>query len=343
MSDENKKSGFMKYVKHRLPDAENISLDSFERIHGGASRQTYRLKLTYTRNGVKEEKGLILRIDPEKALIETEHAMEYMFYKAFHGSTVPVPAPVWLEEDGKWLGGAFFVMEEITGCETSPAKIAEPPFDRVREKIGETYCWILGQISKADPEKIGLLKNMDVPKPDECWKRELDYWEQMIEQDELEPQPVARAAIRWLRRTPPPPAQKISIIHGDYRIGNFLYDEKGKIHGILDWEMCHMGDPIEDLAYGFNLLWTSSEPNMVGCMINRERAIGLWEESSGLKCDPDAFRWWDIFSSVKGVAIWVDAARKFYDGTNRDIILGHTGWVATDIQSFILMSQLGIQ
>ena len=64
----------------------------------------------------------------------------------------------------------------------------------------------------------------------------------MIDEDELTPQPIARAAIRWLRRSPPPHPRRLSVVHGDYRTGNFLFDAEGRIRAILDWEMCHLGD-----------------------------------------------------------------------------------------------------
>ena len=89
-------------------------------------------------------------------------------------------------------------------------------------------------------------QKMMVPEPGQCWHRELDYWESYLGKMELEPQPLARAAISWLRRNPPLPAQQISVVHGDYRAGNFLFDITGKIHAILDWEMMHLGDPLED-------------------------------------------------------------------------------------------------
>ena len=71
-----------------------------------------------------------------------------------------------------------------------------------------------------------------------------------VDRNELEPQPIIRAAIRWLRANPPPPPERVSVVHGDYRVGNFLYTKEG-IHGIVDWEMAHLGDPLEDLAWSF--------------------------------------------------------------------------------------------
>jgi len=327
----------------RLPQAEQINIESMQRIHGGASRETYRFNLCYSTSEGRRDEPLILRLDPEQSLVETEHAMEFYAYQAFYQTDVPVPESMWLEEDPKWLGNPFFVMRQITGCESKPEPMAESPYLEVREKIGEQYSRILGRISRTDPASVGLLDTMEVPEPDKCWSRELDYWEGMIDKDELEPQPAARAAIRWLRNNPPPPAQKIVVVHGDYRIGNFLYDTDGKIHAILDWEMCHLGDPIEDITWGMNPLWTFTEQDKVGSMIQREKFISIWEEESGLQVDPQALRWWEIFTGVKGLSIWINASKKFVDKTNTDLILGHTGWIASDVQSLIIVNKLRSQ
>ncbi|MFM8941505.1 MAG: phosphotransferase, partial [Phenylobacterium sp.] len=60
-------------------------------------------------------------------------------------------------------------------------------------------------------------------------------WEKVLDEDQAEPLPITRAAIRWLRANPPPAARKIGVVHGDFRTGNFLYDRQGGIHGVLDW------------------------------------------------------------------------------------------------------------
>ena len=328
------------YLEYRLPQAEQIQIESLQRIHGGASRETYRFNLLYTTGEGPVDEPLILRLDPEQSLVETEHASEFHAYSAFYPTDIPVPEPVWLEEDKKWLGNSFFVMRQITGCKSEREPMAEPPFLDVREKIGEHYTRILGRISRTDPVAVGLLEKMEAPKPEECWSRELDYWEGMIDKDELEPHPIARAAIRWLRKNPPPPAQKIAVVHGDYRLGNFLYDGAGTIHAILDWEMCHLGDPIEDLTWGMNPLWTFTEQDKVGTMIQREKFLSIWEEESGLHVDPHALHWWEVFTGVKALSIWIDASKKFVDKTNTDLILGHTGWIAPDVQSLIIVNKM---
>ena len=163
----------------------------------------------------------------------------------------------------------------------------------------------------------------------------------MIDEDESEPQPIARAAIRRLRRNPPPPAQKISVVHGDYRTGNFLVDTKGDIRAILDWEMAHLGDPLEDLAWALDPLWSHGDPSHPAGTVARDRAIAIWEESSGLCADPHALAWWEIFASLKGLAIWISAAREYAEGRNTEPVNAFSGWYCLAFHNKVLADRLG--
>jgi aminoglycoside phosphotransferase (APT) family kinase protein len=315
------------YIAGRLPGAQDIVIDNLFRISGGASRETYRMRLRHqAADGAAVERPLILRRDPPDSLIDTERVIEFSAYRAFHGSAVPVPEMLWLEEDPGPLDFPFFIAEELVGFETGPMAILAEPYVQHREKIGRRKWTILGEIAKADPEALGLTRIMAPVTPDACWRRELDYWEGVLDEDEISPQPIIRASIRWLRANPPPPAQKISVVHGDYRTGNFLYDTKGEIHGILDWEMSHLGDPLEDLGWTLNRIWCWGQDDLRGALLPRDEAISVWVKASGLKADPAALHWWELFNCVKGQGIWVSSAKAWSDGHNRDPILIVSSW-----------------
>ena len=119
------------------------------------------------------------------------------------------------------------------------------------------------------------------------------------------------------------------MVHGDYRTGNFLYDETGTVRAILDWEMCHLGDPLEDLAWALTPLWGWPDANRPGKLIARARALALWQEESGLEIDERALAWWELFACVKGIAIWLSSAREFADGKSRDPVMVAAAWYAT--------------
>ncbi len=330
-----------RYITHRLPDSEDVRVHSLERIFGGASRETYRFVLVTSDSTGEIERPLILRRDPPGSLIETERAIEFNTYRAFHGTPVPVPEPLWLEEDASWLDHPFFVMEELKGYEASPQAITLPPYAEHAERIAEQKWSILGEISRADPVELGLDRVMESVALDECGERELAYWESRIDRDEMAPQPILRAAIRWVRRNPPAPAQKRSVVHGDYRTGNFLYDTGGTIRGILDWEMAHLGDPLEDLAWGLNPIWRFARDGRVGGLVPREDAIRIWERASGLRADPEALHWWELFSCVKGQSIWLSGAHEFAEGVNQDPILVIAAWLMGNSQDRAILDALG--
>jgi aminoglycoside phosphotransferase (APT) family kinase protein len=329
------------YAAHRLPEAEEVLVDDLERIFGGASRETYRFVLSYREGGAERRRRLILRRDPTGSLIDTQRAVEFAAYRAFYGSDVPVPEPLWLEEEPQWLDQPFFVMAELSGFESSPQVIVMPPFAERAEDLARAKWSILGRIAAADPIALGLGRVMDVVEPTQCWRRELDYWEGRIDADEREPQPIIRAAIRWLRREPPPPPARVTTVHGDYRTGNFLCDAGGTIHAILDWEMVHLGDPLEDLAWSLNPIWRWARDDRAGGLAPRAQAIALWEAASGLEVDDAALRWWEVFSAVKGQAIWISGAREFDEGSNHDPILAVSSWLMGNSQDRAALAALG--
>ena len=323
------------YLRGKL-DAPDLIVSELARIPGGASRETYRFRI---RAG-GTERGLILRRDPPASLIETERDTEYRAYEAFHGLGLPVPEPIALERGSGPLERPFFIMEEIAFCQTG-AILSPDPFGEHRDSIGEQFFTALGRIAAVDPRDVGLSDISGESDIHDTAMHEVARWEKVVDEDEVEPQPIVRAAIRWLKRNPPPPAQKIAVVHGDYRTGNFLYDAGGTIRAILDWEMAHLGDPLEDLGWAFDPLWSGGNPERPGGMIPRADALRIWEKVSGLKADPAALAWWEIFASVKGAAIWMSAAREYAEGRNIDPINAFSGWYCLAYHNKVLADRLG--
>jgi aminoglycoside phosphotransferase (APT) family kinase protein len=315
--------------------ARDLEVTGLARIPGGASRETYRFRARYG----DRDRGLILRRDPPASLIETERSTEFRAYQAFHAQGLPVPEPIALELENTALDRPFFIMEEIENC-TVGSILAPNPYGEHRDAVGEQFFSILGRIAKADPKQLGVSDFDGAGDVNACWSHELARWEKVIDEDELEPQPIARAAIRYLRRTPPSPARKISVVHGDYRTGNFLVDDKGHIRAILDWEMAHLGDPLEDLGWALDPLWSHGDPSRPAGTVPRERALAIWEKSSGMTVDRTALAWWEIFASLKGLAIWISAAREYSEGRNTDPVNAFSGWYCLAFHNHVLAERL---
>lgn len=332
---------FAAYLQHKMPGASDVEITGLSRIYGGASRETYRLNATWKEGGAAKSRALILRRDPVASLIETERDLEFNAYRAFHPTGLPVPEPLYLETDLKWLDRPFFVMEQILDSAAGSA-FNPDPYGVHATAIGEQFWTHLGHIAKADPHAIGFDKNLEAVAPADCWRIELEKWEKVIDEDELCPQPIARAAIRWLKRNAPTPAEKISVVHGDYRTGNFMFNGEGRITAILDWEMCHLGDPLEDVAWAADPLWAFQNPERPGGMVPRAEALALWEKASGLKIDGKRLQWWEIFNSLKGLAIWISAGKEYETGASREPILAFSSWYCTDVHNRVLAQKLAV-
>lgn len=327
------------YFAQRMPDWRGFSVREINRIHGGASRETFRLAVGYSEGGRDVSRGLILRRDPVSTLIETEREVEFAAYRAFWNSGVPVPEALILEEDPTHLDRPFFVMQEITGAKAASI-LAADPYAPYQAAIGEQFFGGLGLIAGADPGAMKLPASFKIPTRENAWDDALTHWEKVVDEDELEPQPVVRAAIRWMRRNPPPPAQRISFVHGDYRTGNFLYTDDGRIAAILDWEMAHLGDPLEDLAWALDPLWAHHNPARPAGLCDRGTAIAHWEKTSGLRADPHAMRWWEMFASLKGAAIWISSAKEYQKGTNTDPVMAFSGLYCLPYHNKVLADRL---
>ena len=327
------------YLNHRNPAAQNIEISDLHRIPGGASRETYALTAEWTEGGNDVRRPMIFRRDPTTGLIETERDIEFAAYQAFYGSGIPVPEPLYLETETEWLDRPFFVMERIVGGEVA-SPFALDPYGAHAPSLGEQFWTFLGSIARNTSAVDTLSDVLEPVAPAECWRRELDYWEGEILAHELEPQPLAQAAIRWLRKNPPPTPDQLVIVHGDYRTGNFLHDSAGKILAILDWEMVHLGDPHEDLAWGMDPIWCWFKKDHPGLMIPRAETIATWEKASGLRVNPDALQWWEVFSHVKGLAIWITASDTYRNSSNKDATLAFSSLICTDLHNQILAQKL---
>lgn len=331
---------FAAYAEAHIPGARNLRVTQMSRIHGGASRETYSVDIAYEDATGPKVKGVILRRDPPDSLIDTERRIEFAAIRTAYGqAAIPVPEALFLETDNGPLGAPFFVMGRIEGgTPLNPFRIED--VEPHRGSVGRAFFQHLGAIAAIDIAGSPITREIDSPSADGCWKRELDYWANEIETNAREPQPVAQAAIRYLRANPPPPAQKLSLVHGDYRSGNYLVDQTGDINAILDWEMAHVGDPYEDLAWATDLLWGGNDQERAAGLLPWAEAIEIWQAASGCTFDPEAFEWWSLFAHLKGLGIWISSARAFADGKNDDPILAWSGWFTHCAHELMLVSRL---
>ena len=321
------------YLQHQMPDAREIEVSQLWRIPGGASRETWSFDATWREGKARTGRGFIVRRDPEASLLETERYVEFRVYQAVQGSGIPVPEVFWLEADPCWLERPFFVMGRLPG-EASPQALVPAGFNGHAEAIARHKVEILARIHNLDWRGLGL-DFLGVPSgPEACGEQEIARWEGIMRAQQLEPQPVLELALAWLHAHKPV-AQRITLVHADYRTGNFLV-ERDRITGVLDWEVAHLGDPLEDVAWVCLRSWRWAGDARVGGLLPRADFYRRYEEASGIKVDPEAVRFWEVLGNLKFAAICLTGARSFCEGRSKDAIHAFTANFAPEIEAEIL-------
>lgn len=313
------------YLKFRMPQAEDLCIIKLEKIVGGSSRETISFDAEWTEEGHKIARSFVLRRDPVASLLETDREMEFGVLQCLESTPVPTPKVYWLEQDEKWLERPFCVMERMPGSPIpamSRMRLFAPEDPDLRAKIAKQWVEVLAQIHTLDWKGLGL-SFLGVPEAGtDAARREIDKWEQVIDKHKLEPQPILTEALLWLKNNKPE-AERITLVHADFKQDNLLY-ENDKLTAFLDWEMTHLGDPMEDLGWA-SMGWWRQDTDLICGLIEKEELFRYYEELTGIKVDERKVFFYQMLGCVKMTAIILTGVRSFTDGRSHDITLGLLG------------------
>jgi aminoglycoside phosphotransferase (APT) family kinase protein len=139
-----------------------------------------------------------------------------------------------------------------------------------------------------------------------------------------EPHLAFELAFRWLRQHIPPRQERV-LVHGDYRMGNVMFGPEG-LRAILDWELAHIGDPLEDLGWMCVRSWRFGNDSLpVGGVGKREEFWQAYEEAGGYPVDPKRVHFWEIFGNLRWGVICLNMTQPFLDGQNPSVELAAIG------------------
>jgi aminoglycoside phosphotransferase (APT) family kinase protein len=209
-----------------------------EKFAWGQSNPTYRIRAA--------SGDYVLRRKPFGELLPSAHAVdrEYRLLSALHPLGFPVPGPFALCSDPDVIGAIFYVMELAKG--RAQANGALPGFDAARR--GRMYGQLvdtLADLHNIDPGAVGLAA---FGRPGNYFERQVMRWTRQYRDSETDYIAEMERLIRFLPETIPPQS-RTSIVHGDYRIDNVLFDGDGTLSAVLDWELATLGDPLADFSY----------------------------------------------------------------------------------------------
>ncbi len=316
----------------RETGATAVRVSGLRRLTGGASRETWSLDATIERAGADPETlPLIWQRDVRGAPKTLSRAQEYQLMATAFAAGVPAPEPIFFSDDSIGDGESFFV-RRIEG-ETLPRRLLrEDIYATARDAMPAQLGHVLAQIHAISLDSEGLDALPAPPDAISPAMYEVDRYEEIFRAIAPEPHPAFELAFRWLRQTDAKRQTSIkgemperrSLVHGDFRIGNMLFGPEG-LRVVLDWELAHVGDPMEDMGFICVRSWRFGGPKPVGGIGDRETFFAAYEAAGGEKVDAERVRWWEVFGNLRWGVICLSQAQTYLTGQSKSVELAAIG------------------
>lgn len=297
-------TGLARLVRRILPGAQGIA--GLRRLTAGATLQTWSFDAVDAAGTCV--KPLILRRSPGglRAGETLSLVNEAALVRTLGGRGVPVAEVLHTLTEADALGDGFLMLR-LEG-ETIPRKLLrDAAFAEARRRLVAQMGAALGAIHRVATADLP-------PLPLRNTAAMLDS---MQRRNHALPQPSAvfEFALRWLRTHLPADPATPRLVHGDFRIGNLMVDRQG-LRAVLDWEIAHLGDPAEDLAWICLPPWRFGQITQpVAGLGQRDELWRAWEAATGWTADPARVRWWQVMGSLRwgigcaGMCDWFASGR----------------------------------
>lgn len=283
---------------------EPATITGLHRLTGGASRETW--AMTAVSDGSPDTE-LILRRDPPGLEEPDRMALEAASITEAHRAGVPVPrlyAHSSPDATDDTLGSAYMLMEKLPGEALPQRLLRDPEYADIRSRLAYESGRTLAQIHRMDPDRVPGLTDED---PIESL-----FPEYLAIGSRL---PALDLAFRWLRENRPQSARK-TVVHGDFRNGNLLVEPDG-IRAVLDWELVHRGDPMEDLGWLCTKTWRFGSLAPVGGFGERDELFRGYADECGITPDPADVHWWEVYGTLRWAYMCrLQASRGLESGSN---------------------------
>lgn len=296
-----------------------VRITDFKRHIEGFSWETYSMGVEWEVAGVTRTDGLIVHRQPEVGVLEPYNA-ERLFELLGNLRALdrfPVAEPLWLDLDGSFLGRPGYVVRRVAGDTPTPWTVKDYFVDdRQRHGVGVQFAHLAADIHATTA--VDLPPGFAGTSTADPIEAVIDRWAEQYERNKIESFPAGDYLFGWLRRYRHLASDRVGLVHGDFRVGNFLV-EGGRITAMIDWETAHVGDPVEDLACATLKQLRGGRMSEAGGLIDLDEFIETYENRTGWTVPRSAIQYWWVFISTAGVAQWATAMRHFEQGRTRDI------------------------
>ena len=297
---------YLRYLKQKFPNDPSLRVTEVRVVPGGRSKGTIRLEIE-DRNGPR---CIVIRRDLASLVTGVSVAYEYPLLVELYKAGVPVPEPLWFEKDASHIGSAFIAFAEVKGKAMGALFKSDASPDFVRQ-----FAAVLARVHAIDIDATGIGANLKWGDDAHPVKTMLDTFYQRYSK-EMPRVPILDAAFAWLYLRLDKIGEERGLVHGDANLHNTMGDA-GQFTGLLDWELCHAGDPAEDLGYCKQLVET---------ILPWGEFIDAYTRAGGNEIPTERVEFFCIWRSVM-VAILMGSARALYEsGADQDLRIAAIGF-----------------
>jgi aminoglycoside phosphotransferase (APT) family kinase protein len=281
-------------------------------LAGGASKLQVLFEIEWEPSGRARRDRMVVRMDPAESHNATSRLREAELLRAFSG-IIPVPEVFFVDQEAKWFPEPALIYAFADGV-TKPKTTSSGAVSglgihfgaELRAKLGPQFVEHLAKIH-AFPVAQGRFTTMEPPTlgTTHAAELQLNRARRVWEEDRAEDFPLMDVAVNWLQRNLPV-MDRVSVIHGDYRSGNFLFDEaSGRITTWLDWERGHLGDRHRDLAWITQAMFGDPREDGRGfyiCgLLGEDEFYQQYQAMSGLVIDPARLKWYSLLNCYQAL------------------------------------------
>ncbi|MCC5859987.1 MAG: phosphotransferase family protein [Ectothiorhodospiraceae bacterium] len=300
-------SGRLQALADRLwPGA---TVEDLRRLTGGASQDTWSFDV---RHGSRLD-PMILRHSGSKGQAEPDAVAlpdEARLITCVAQHDLPVPEVLYVLRPGDGLGDGF-IMRRLGGESFPPRILGSARLSGARRRLARQCGRFLGRLHRIPPDELRFLRRSGAQ--EELERNYAVYRSYGIRR------PVFELAFRWLRDRMPENDSRLALVHGDFRHGNLMVAEDG-LQAVIDWELAHLGNPMEDLGWICVASWRFGQLDLpVGGFGTREALFAGYEEAGGGRVDPDLVSWWEVFGTLRWGVICQMMAHSYKTGANRTV------------------------
>jgi aminoglycoside phosphotransferase (APT) family kinase protein len=279
------------------------------RLSGGASQETWSFDIVHPNGNL----GAILRRAPPGYGAAPARAAglnaEAALMQLAHAAGVPSPEVLHVLRPRDELGTGF-MMRRVEG-ETIPRKILrDEQFADARPELARQCGEILARIHALPLPQLPELRRMTAATEIAQLDQEYRSFDRL--------RPVFELALRWLRDHDPGPSAEVTLVHGDFRHGNLIIGPEG-IRAVLDWELAHTGDPMEDLGWICVNSWRFGEIDKpVGGFGTREELFAGYA-AAGRRVNPARVHFWEVMGTLRWGIMCCGMMQRFRAGPDHSL------------------------